>query len=111
MPGPHTLYRELRLRQRASASPEEREIARTHVLGFRLLQDGDVGVGVFPEGEKVVVGGARLDLGGDRDESAVLLLQGAPSSLPADIDGYLGMNDLHAERIELDFASNTLRWQ
>ena len=41
----------------------------------------------------------------------MLLLQGAPSSLPADIDGYLGMNDLHAERIELDFASNTLRWQ
>jgi predicted aspartyl protease len=52
-----------------------------------------------------------LELGGDRDESAVLLLRRAPSSLPADIDGYLGMNALHAARIELDFASNTLRWQ
>jgi len=35
------------------------------VLGFGLLQDGDVGVGVFPEGEEVVVGGER-PLCGDR---------------------------------------------
>jgi len=27
------------------------------VLGFGLLQDGDVGVGVFPEGEEILVGG------------------------------------------------------
>jgi len=26
------------------------------VLGFGLLQDGDVGVGVFPEGEEIFVG-------------------------------------------------------
>jgi predicted aspartyl protease len=52
-----------------------------------------------------------LALGSDRGESRVLLLEGAPRSLPADIDGYLGMNALHAARIELDFASNTLRWQ
>jgi hypothetical protein len=30
------------------------------VFGFGLLEDGDVGVGVFPEGEEVLVGGARF---------------------------------------------------
>jgi hypothetical protein len=30
------------------------------VLRLGLLQDGDVGVGVFPEGEEVLVGGAGL---------------------------------------------------
>ena len=35
------------------------------VLRLGLLQDGDVGVGVFPEGEEVVVGGER-PLCGDR---------------------------------------------
>jgi len=29
------------------------------VLGFCLLQDGDVGISVFPEGEEVLVGGER----------------------------------------------------
>jgi len=29
-----------------------------------LLQDGDVGVGVFPEGEEILVGGERTDAGG-----------------------------------------------
>src|SRR6266852_2668932 len=33
------------------------------VLGFRLLQDGDVGVGVLPEGEEILVGGERPDAG------------------------------------------------
>ncbi len=28
------------------------------VFGFGLFEDGDVGVGVFPEGEEVLVGGA-----------------------------------------------------
>jgi len=30
------------------------------VLGFGLLQDGDVGVGVFPEGEEILIGGFRF---------------------------------------------------
>ena len=30
------------------------------VLGLGFFQDGDVGVGVFPEGEKIFVGGAGL---------------------------------------------------
>ena len=32
------------------------------VLRFRLIQDGDVGISVFPEGEKVLIGSLRLDL-------------------------------------------------
>jgi predicted aspartyl protease len=52
-----------------------------------------------------------IELGTDVRQSLVLLLKGAPSSLPADIDGYLGLNTLHARMIELDFASNKLRWQ
>jgi hypothetical protein len=34
------------------------------VLGLGLLQDGDVGVGVFPECEEIFVGGERPDAGG-----------------------------------------------
>jgi hypothetical protein len=34
------------------------------VLGFGLLQNGDVGVGVFPESEKVFVGGKCTNTGG-----------------------------------------------
>jgi hypothetical protein len=30
------------------------------VLGFGFLQDGDVGIGVFPEGEEVLIGGTAL---------------------------------------------------
>ena len=32
---------------------------QVRVLRFGLLQDGDVGVGVFPEGEEIFVGGER----------------------------------------------------
>src|SRR5882724_313487 len=35
-----------------------RKLREPSVLGFGLLQDGDVGVGVFPEREEVLVGGA-----------------------------------------------------
>ena len=34
------------------------------VLRLGLLQDRDVGVGIFPEGEEVFVGGERPDTGG-----------------------------------------------
>jgi hypothetical protein len=30
------------------------------VLGFGLLQDGDVGVGVFPETQKILIGSPRF---------------------------------------------------
>ncbi len=34
------------------------------VFGFGLLQDGDVGVGVFPEREEIFVGGKGSDASG-----------------------------------------------
>jgi len=40
---------------------DERVLLQLRVLGFGLLQDGDVGVGIFPEGEKVFVGGECAD--------------------------------------------------
>jgi len=36
---------------------------KLRVLGLGLLQDGDVGVGVFPEREEVFLGGERTDTG------------------------------------------------
>jgi hypothetical protein len=30
------------------------------VFGLGLLEDGDVGVGIFPEGEEILIGGAGL---------------------------------------------------
>jgi hypothetical protein len=37
--------------------------ARTRVLGRGLLQDGNLGIGLFPEGEEILVGGERPDAG------------------------------------------------
>src|SRR5437667_303588 len=39
-------------------------LLQLRVLRLGFLQDGDVGVGVFPEREEVVVGGERSDAGG-----------------------------------------------
>jgi len=39
-------------------------LLQPRILSFGLLQDGDVGVGVFPEGEEVLVGGESTDTGG-----------------------------------------------
>src|SRR5208337_3411781 len=38
----------------------EVRLFQLRVLGFGLLQDRDVGVGVFPEGGKILVGGSCL---------------------------------------------------
>ncbi len=46
---------------RRTSNKEKRGMAallRLPVLRLRLLQDGDVGVSVFPEGEEVLVGDA-----------------------------------------------------
>src|SRR5215472_3032096 len=43
---------------RFSAHPKL--LLQLRVLGLSLLQDGDVGVGVFPESEKLLIGGLRL---------------------------------------------------
>jgi len=39
-------------------------LLQLRVLRLGLLQDGDVGVGVFPEREEILVGGERTDAGG-----------------------------------------------
>jgi hypothetical protein len=39
-------------------------LLQLRVLGLRFFQDGDVGVGVFPEGEEIFVGGEGSDAGG-----------------------------------------------
>src|ERR1019366_9126047 len=44
-------------------------LLQLRVLRFGLLQDGDVGVGVFPEREKIFVSGERPDAGGIRVRS------------------------------------------
>ena len=40
--------------------PSQKILLQLGVLRLGFLQDGDVGVGVFPEGEEVLVGGAGL---------------------------------------------------
>ena len=42
----------------------ERPSLQRRILGFCLFQDGDVGIGIFPEGQKVFVGGERAYAGG-----------------------------------------------
>ena len=45
---------------------EGQRLLQLRVLCFRFLQDGDVGVGVFPEREEIFVGGERPDASGIR---------------------------------------------
>ncbi len=39
-------------------------LLQLRVLAFGLFQDGDVGIGVFPEGEEILVTGERTHAGG-----------------------------------------------
>ena len=39
-------------------------LLQLRVLGFGFLQDGDVGIGVFPENQEVLLGGECTDTGG-----------------------------------------------
>ena len=50
--------------QRGRTVSRYQRLLKFRVLGFRLLQDGNVGVGVFPEGEEVLVGSERPYAGG-----------------------------------------------
>jgi hypothetical protein len=57
------------LRERDSPNPVSSLVLlfrslQLRVLGFGFFQDWDVGVGVFPEGEEIFVGGERPDAGG-----------------------------------------------
>ena len=59
-----TLRRELHAAEQVlNARVEAPGLLQLRVLRFRLLQDGDIGVGVFPEGEEVLIGGAGLGEG------------------------------------------------
>ena len=44
--------------------PSHKVPLQLRILRLGLLQDGDVGVGVFPEREEIFVGGERPDAGG-----------------------------------------------
>ena len=80
-----------------------------HVPGVKLTDRiAEVREGRL-RGEKALLSGILF--GPDESQASVLLLPKAPDSLPADIDGYLGLSILHAQIIELNFASNKLRWQ
>jgi predicted aspartyl protease len=79
-----------------------------HLPQLKLSENSAASAGRL-KGQMATLSG--IELGPDFERSSVLLLRGAPRSLPSDIDGYLGMNSLHARFIELDFRSNTLRWQ
>jgi hypothetical protein len=53
------IFENLSFRSRFAASGQpSRQLLQLRVFCLRLLQDGDVGVCVFPEGEKIFVGGA-----------------------------------------------------
>src|SRR5271168_408221 len=54
-------------RKPSAKASDEAPLSRLLQLGVLRLgffQDGDVGVGVFPEGEEIFVGGERPDAGG-----------------------------------------------
>jgi hypothetical protein len=51
-------------------------LLQPRVFRLGLLQDGDVGVGVFPEAEEVFVGGERPDTGGVCIRALVRLFRG-----------------------------------
>ena len=42
----------------------QKGLLQLRVLGFGLLEDGDVWIGVFPESEEVFIGGEYPDAGG-----------------------------------------------
>ena len=43
---------------------QEDQLLQLRVLRFGFLQDGDIGVGVFPQREEILVSGERPDAGG-----------------------------------------------
>lgn len=83
---------------------------RLRARGQRLRGDG-----IAPEqigsllGEEVRLPGLRV--GRDDSNAPVLLVRGSTDAVPEGLDGYLGPRALGAKKIELDFASMTLRWQ
>ena len=60
-------------------------------------------------GQKAMLSGVRL--GDDDLQVPAFLIDGAPNSLPPNIDGYLGTSVLNARMVEVDFEANRLRWE
>jgi hypothetical protein len=60
-------------------------------------------------GERAILPG--IQLGRDELQASVFLLKKAPRAFPENIYGCVGPNLLHAQVLELNFASNSLRWQ
>jgi predicted aspartyl protease len=52
----------------------------------------------------------RLRLGTTELKDSAFLMERAPSSLPAEIDGYLGLSVLNARYVELDFEAGMLKY-
>jgi predicted aspartyl protease len=82
---------------------------RSHVPQLKLTDKiTQAYVGRLP-GEQAKLAG--IHFGSDELQASVFLIPKAPESLPPNIDGFFGTALLHASMIELDFASNTIRWQ
>jgi hypothetical protein len=48
----------------SKTGPQDHKLLQIHELRLGFLQDGNIGVGVFPEGEEIFVSGERPDAGG-----------------------------------------------
>lgn len=59
------------------------------------------------EGDIAVLGGIRI--GSGESQRSAFVIRKAPQSLPADIDGFLGVRALNSSLIELNFEVRTLR--
>src|ERR1700757_818589 len=52
------------MRSSRACASSSKQLSQLRVLRFGFLQDGNVGVGVFPQREKIFVGGERSNAGG-----------------------------------------------
>lgn len=52
-----------------------------------------------------------VNIAGLEKVATAFLIDGPKEGDPFGVDGYLGPSSLHAKRIELDFATNKMRWQ
>jgi hypothetical protein len=77
----------------------------------QLRTEGEARDGVIGHLQVTQVNLPGIQIFGPKAVTPVLLLDGPRTTNPGDLDGYLGPASLHARRLELDFAGNTLRWQ
>jgi predicted aspartyl protease len=82
---------------------------RSHVPQLRLSEKITNAHEGRLAGERAILPG--IQLGRDELQASVFLLKKAPRAFPENIYGCVGPNLLHAQVLELNFASNSLRWQ